>query len=216
MPNFSWQKGLLPDPMHNISNVCKMLLRCLVGFKTSCGALYAGWGRLTDSKHRAECELLGVFPSVWRGAPMPWRLNGMDHKQVRTNSHTTYTHSTNTCLHTPTPTAPRHIPTLILSHAYSLTYQVENRSMALVYPHYTEVVSLQRKSYWSKSSAIWKMSQKKLVMLVLMPTTLRGLVPLMHKAICRIAEGMRLIDGQAMSLNRSRRLCIPPGMLAGI
>ena len=88
--------------------------------------------------------------------------------------------------------------------------------MALVYPHYTEVVSLQDKSYWSKSSAIWKMSQKRLVMLVLMPTTLRGMVSRIHEAVCRMAEGMRLIDGQALSLNRSRRLCIAPGMLAGI
>ena len=91
MPNFDWQNGLLPDPMHNISNVCKMLLRCLVGFKTSYGALYTSWGRLTDSRHRAECELLGIFPRVWRGAPLPWRFNGMDHDQVCTNSHTTYT-----------------------------------------------------------------------------------------------------------------------------
>ena len=84
-----------------------------------------------------------------------------------------------------------------------------------MYPHYTEVVALKGKSYWSKSSSIWKMSQKHMVMLVLMPTTLRGLVSRMHEAICRIAEGMRLIDGQALSLNQARTLCIPPGSLAG-
>lgn len=107
MPNFSWQNGLLPDPMHNISNVCKMLLRCLVGFKTSYGALYTSWGRLTDSRHRAECELLGIFPRVWRGAPLPWRFNGMDHDQVCTGlyqqSHNIHiTQSNNTCFNIPT------------------------------------------------------------------------------------------------------------------
>ena len=91
MPNFSWQNGLLPDLMHNISNVCKMLLRCLVGHKPSYGALYGNWGHLTDSRHRAECELLGVFPSVWHhDGPLPWRLNGIDHDQVST--HTSSTH----------------------------------------------------------------------------------------------------------------------------
>ena len=82
MPNFSWQNQLLPDLMHNLANVCKMILRALVGYQPSYGALYAGWGHLTDSRHRAECELLGVFPRVWAGKDLPWRLNGMDLDQV--------------------------------------------------------------------------------------------------------------------------------------
>ena len=247
MPNFSWQNGILPDLMHNVSNVCKMVLRCLVGHKPSYGALYGSWGHTTDNKHRAECELLGVFPSVWRGGSLPWRLNGLEHAQVRMSkwyifcidssmdsmsclpfpihnplvlfvvasyceSYDIHTNNHN-YLHTHTHT---HLITYSATQsAHSLTYQVEERSMALVYPHYTEVASAQGKSYWSKSSSVWKMSQKHLVLLVLLPTTLRGMVSCMHEAVCRIAEGMRLINGQALSFNQSRKLCTPPGSLAG-
>ena len=83
-PNFSWQNHLLPDQMHNLANVCKMILRVLVGHSSAYGALYSSWGVLTDYKHRAECELLGVFPRVWNGAggDLPWRLNGLEHSHV--------------------------------------------------------------------------------------------------------------------------------------
>ena len=60
-----------------------LVLRTLVGYRPAYGALYAGWGHLTDSRHRAECELLGVFPRVWAGEDLPWRLNDIDLDQVR-------------------------------------------------------------------------------------------------------------------------------------
>ena len=59
------------------------------------------------------------------------------------------------------------------------------------------------------------MSQKHLVLRVLLPTTLRGKVSRMHEAICRIAEGLRLLDGVVVSLNRARKLCLPPGSRSG-
>ena len=70
-------------------------------------------------------------------------------------------------------------------------------------------------SYWSKSSAIWKMSQKHLVLLQLLPTTLRGFVPQMHESTCRLAEGLRLLDGQVHSRNRALELCLDPRSRAG-
>jgi len=94
-------------------------------------------------------------------------------------------------------------------------HKVEARSNALVYPHYTEVVSVKGQSYWSKSSAMWKMSQKHLVLLQLLPTTLRGFVPQMHEASCRLAEGLRLLDGQVHSRNRAKELCLDPRSRAG-
>ena len=59
------------------------------------------------------------------------------------------------------------------------------------------------------------MSQKHLVFLVLLPTTLRGFIPRVHESICHLAEGLRLLDGQVFSYNKALKKRIPPGMRAG-
>ena len=59
------------------------------------------------------------------------------------------------------------------------------------------------------------MSQKHLVLLQLLPTTLRGFVPRMHEATCRLVEGLRLLDGQVHSHNRGKELCLDPTSRAG-
>lgn len=172
LPNFDWQTQIVSDISHNVSNVCKMFLRVLVG--KGDGAFYSSWGN-KDKMHRIECELLGVFPSVWTsvGGDLPWRLSAMDLQQA------------------------------------------ERRSMSLVYPHYTEVVSIGGKSYWTKPSAMWKMSHKNMILLVLLPTCLRGIVTRVHKAICHLAEASRLLLGQVFSFNRARELRVPTGSFSG-
>ena len=93
--------------------------------------------------------------------------------------------------------------------------QAERRTLSLVYPHYTEVVTIAGKSYWTKPSAMWKMSHKNMILLVLLPTCLRGLVPAVHEALCHLAEGLRLIKGQIFSFLRAREHQVPMGSLAG-
>ena len=91
--NFHWFKHNFPDIGHNLSNVIKMELRMLVG-KLGSGKFYQDWKNL-DSLHRAECELRGVFASVWKRelddlaaadspveSPLPWRLTKDQHDEV--------------------------------------------------------------------------------------------------------------------------------------
>ena len=81
LPNFEWQNQIVSDISHNLANVAKMVIRLLVG--NGEGSLYSTWG-ISDKLHRIECELLGVFPSVWQsvGGDLPWRLSAMDKQKV--------------------------------------------------------------------------------------------------------------------------------------
>ena len=177
LPNFCLGSFSLPDVAHNLSNVTKMILRDLVGANGS-GGLYMGWvGK--DAKHRIECQLHGVFPSVWhragqRNAPLPWRLNHMALEEVN------------------------------------------RRALAIVYPHYCEVVSSRTDSFWKKSCVMWKMSHKILILTVLLPTMLRGFVSRVHRAVCNLAEALRKLDGQVYCLKTAILLGIEPGSRAGV
>ena len=93
--------------------------------------------------------------------------------------------------------------------------QVESRTLSLVYPHYTEVLSVAGKSFWTKPSVMWKMSHKHIILLVLLPTCLRGLVERVHEAVCGLAEALRLLDGQVFSIRRAREHHVPFGSYAG-
>ena len=59
------------DMMHDIKCLCDMVLKTLVG-KVDHG-MYKSWGT-KDARHRAECGIMGTFPDVVNGGPLPWRL----------------------------------------------------------------------------------------------------------------------------------------------
>jgi hypothetical protein len=172
LANFDFGEMSLPDISHNMSNVTKQLLRLMVG--RGSGGLFQNWK--DDAKHRAECQLHGVFPEVWDGndGPLPWRL---DEAAMR---------------------------------------EVDRRTLALVYPHYCEVVSSRTQSFWRKSSVMWKMKHKMLILTVLLPTLLRGYVTPLHQSICKMAEALRYLDGQTFSRSEALALGIEPGSRAGM
>lgn len=69
-PSFSWDMNP-SDVMHDLSSVCKMLLKVIVG-KGRFG-MYESWKR--DEEHREFCRVMGVFPEVVAGGDLPWRLS---------------------------------------------------------------------------------------------------------------------------------------------
>ena len=69
-PSFSWDMNP-SDIMHDLSNVCKMVLKILVG-KGRFG-MYEKWKR--DEEHREFCRVMRVFPQVVDGGDLPWRLS---------------------------------------------------------------------------------------------------------------------------------------------
>ena len=81
-PGFDWERVMcLPEPMHDIKNMCGALLRLLVGKVSNTG--YSSWSK--DQVHREQCERLGVFQDVWTqngSGPLPWRLSADNRKML--------------------------------------------------------------------------------------------------------------------------------------
>ena len=71
-PAFEWWRVNCPEMMHDVKNFVENFLQIIVGYLKD--GFYQSW-RGHDSRHRAECMINGVFPSVWDGTrPLPWRL----------------------------------------------------------------------------------------------------------------------------------------------
>ena len=68
-PSFAWEMHP-SDLMHDLKSVCDMLLKIMVG-KGSFG-MYEYWKK--DDDHRLFCEATGIFPEVYAGGKLPWRL----------------------------------------------------------------------------------------------------------------------------------------------
>lgn len=72
-----------------------------------------------------------------------------------------------------------------------------------MYPHYCDGVGTIDESFWRNTSHAWKMSQRLLALVVIMPTSLRGCVRPVHRALMSLVLGLRLLDGHVYS----RRMC---------
>ena len=63
--DFDFLEDNIPDWMHNLARVFLMLIAVICG---TLGNSYRAkaWAGM-DRRHRAECELFGIFPEVWLG-----------------------------------------------------------------------------------------------------------------------------------------------------
>ena len=63
--DFDFERDNIPDWMHNLARVFIMILAIICGTHgdTSRASAWAAAGY--DRRHRAECEIFGIFPSVW-------------------------------------------------------------------------------------------------------------------------------------------------------
>ena len=63
--DFDFKADNIPDWMHNLGRVFIMVLEVICGGHGANSRAARWTGR--DAKHRAECELFGIFPSTWVG-----------------------------------------------------------------------------------------------------------------------------------------------------
>ncbi len=84
-PSFRWDMNVA-EVMHDLKNVCDMLLRIIVG-KGSHG-VYQHWKARYDYKHRLHCKVHNIFPEVHdENNPLPWRLTREDVKNLDRRIH---------------------------------------------------------------------------------------------------------------------------------
>ena len=89
---------------------------------------------------------------------------------------------------------------------------VDLRVRRIVYPHHCETVGTPKMSFWRDTALTWKMSQRLLAFLVIIPTCLRGYVTQLHCALLKLVWGIRILDGQVHSYNRAiRSIKVEPG-----
>ena len=74
---YSWEMQVC-DIMHDVKNVCTMMLKIIVGQGRK--GMYSYWkAGEKDSKHRIYCRVHNIFPDVHDDTnPLPWRLTGQD------------------------------------------------------------------------------------------------------------------------------------------
>ena len=88
---------------------------------------------------------------------------------------------------------------------------VDSRVRNVVYPHNCVTVGNASVSFWQDTHCVKKMAQRVFAFLVIMPTSLRGCVPALHRAILFIVWGLRILDGNQYSANRCVQLGIEMG-----
>ena len=88
---------------------------------------------------------------------------------------------------------------------------MDMRVRRMWWPHYVDVLAKNNHSFWTHSDRMWKSSNKLYVLMVLLPTCLRGFVPAVHKALLHLVDSLRHLDGQVYSASESQDRGILPG-----
>lgn len=64
-PDFDFKSENIPEFMHNLGRVFLMVMDIICGGLGGTSAAKAWQNKGMDRRHRAECELFGIFESVW-------------------------------------------------------------------------------------------------------------------------------------------------------
>ena len=194
-----------------------------------------------DTKHREECEALGIFPLVW---PSYMR-------KLTDDVRATLLQPTNEDIDRATrPFLERWLRTVgektngllvgalrrrILEIQRELRQpgdymfkprtpellpwrltrdafeEVDRRIVSMVFPQHTERVTKNGKSCFRLGAATCKTSKKMIMLLYILPTVLRDYVQAFRRGLRFIVLAIRMIDGQVYSFNKCQRLNVEPG-----
>ena len=65
LTNFDFRQHNVPDWMHNLKCIFEMVLDIICGGHGGTARAKAWNSKRSDQRHRAECELFGIFEAVW-------------------------------------------------------------------------------------------------------------------------------------------------------
>lgn len=87
---------------------------------------------------------------------------------------------------------------------------VNKRILRISYPHYTPVYSVNSDSFINRSG-IWRTASKLIAFLVLLVPALRGFVPKLHAGLRSLIWGLRILEGQTISVHEADVLNVERG-----
>lgn len=91
---------------------------------------------------------------------------------------------------------------------------VDLRIRSMWWPHYRDMVCKKHGSFWKHSDMMWKCSQKRYILRVLLPTCLHGFVKSVHNAVLMLVYALRKLQGQTISADEAIKIGILPGSVA--
>lgn len=95
-----------------------------------------------------------------------------------------------------------------------MAQDVVNRRVAnVIYPHYTPVCSLGKDSF-IKRTGCWRAASKLIALLVILVPALRGYVPKFRTGLRSLIHGLRILEGQSLSVLQSIALNLQEGSKA--
>ena len=80
----------------------------------------------------------------------------------------------------------------------------------MCYPHYTPVCHIPGESF-IKRAGIWRTANKLIAFLILLVPSLRGFVPKLRVGLRSLIWGLRILEGQTLSVNEADELHVERG-----
>ena len=90
---------------------------------------------------------------------------------------------------------------------------VNQRVVGISYPHLTPTCSAGKQSFIFKEGC-WRTAEKIQALLVVLVPSLRGFVKPLRTALRSLVLGLRILEGQSLSVNEQIRLCLDRGFKA--
>ena len=88
---------------------------------------------------------------------------------------------------------------------------MDKRVRSMWWAHYVDLLCYKGHSFWTHSDRMWKAKHKRFILMVILPTCLRGYVPEVHAAILTIVNSLRRLEGQVLCVNEATRLGVEVG-----
>ena len=238
---FDWQLDGVPEPMHLFGRIFIFFMTVLCGGRGSSTRAKAWRDKRRDVQHREECAHLGIFEHVWPGRmerlsdparvalmtpadndiatmtrPMleRWlRAVGETSRELRVPQLKRRVMEIRRRINQPgdfrfTPLTPSPLPWRLTRIGFD---EVDKRILAMVFPHKTESIIKDGKSFLNSCAATCKTSKKHLALFVILPTVLRGFTRPLRRGLRFCVLGWRLLEGQVYSFNECMRLNVEPG-----
>ena len=220
-------------------NLLEWMHNCKCGFDFFLDLLVGKDPRF-DTRCRRTSKKLGVFESIWEGQIIHLSkfrtraLAGLDDAQILARDATWNRRWLRMCgVQIPEGARVAELrarvaelrdqarggqPIVLPNHLKPLPWrltslahkEVDKRLLHVVYPHYTPVCHIDGASFINRAG-IWRTASKLIAFTVLLVPALRGFVPKLRTGLSSLIWGLRILEGQTLSVSESDELNLERG-----